>query len=63
VQNDHKAYGDCPALTTTESEQTDKKEPHFCTILKRRLLHEGMHPTIPTPQDCPLEEEEHDYML
>lgn len=58
-----KTCDDCPALHPGEGEQTDRKEPHWCHILRRRLLHEGMHPQIPTPEDCPLEEEEREFVL
>lgn len=47
----------CNYLSIKENEQLDKKSPHICKILRRQILHQGHHPRLPRPKDCPLEEE------
>ena len=38
----------CFYLNPTEKGQTDKKEGHYCELLKVFLKHEGWHPDIPS---------------
>lgn len=42
----------CRHLSPKESEQTDKKEPHFCDYFKMRRHHFATHKKILSPGDC-----------
>ena len=44
--------GDCPFLTPTELQQSNKKEPHFCNLYRHSVKHLGYHPQLPRLDIC-----------
>ena len=43
----------CEHLSPKEGKQSGDKEPHVCIMLSRQVRHDGFHPQLPTPHDCP----------
>jgi len=46
--------GNCKYLTSTEKEQTNKKEQHFCLKYKKQIKHNGYYPELPRLDECDL---------
>ena len=44
--------GNCKHLTPTESEQSEKKEPHWCKKYNEQVKHNGHHPMLPRLEQC-----------
>ena len=42
----------CKYLKPKESEQTDKLEPHMCTLINQPVFHYKSHSRIPKPYWC-----------
>ena len=54
---DYEFCDECSFLSPNEQEQK-KGETHMCLKLQRPLFHNGHHPCIPKPKDCPLRKTE-----
>ena len=49
---------ECKFLQPKEHKQSGDKEPHMCVLYGMPVFHNGVHPRIPTPDNCGLSEKD-----
>lgn len=57
IPPDKNYCNDCGYLTITERGQKvyKSKEDHICRLINQRILHNGHHPLLERPKECPFE--------